>query len=405
MTADNRTLPPALVLGVDTAIGLTVIRELGRHGVPVHAIGKSSRSIGRHSRYTGRFYTRPKDRPMAEWLPGIIADCGARVLLAISEGDLIELAALPHEIGGCTILTPRRDRLDIVLDKSRTLAAARAVGIDVPESWQPVAGEDFERRARAFPYPAILKWSDPPAMWARLEAAGIAFEKVEYTRSADDLLALLSRYDRLGTYPLVQGWCAGEGFGQMLHMADGRATLTFQHRRLREFPPSGGVSTLCESVPADAHRDQMARSEALLAHIGWEGPAMVEYRHDPATGRYWLMEINGRFWGSLPLASQSGAHFAWEHYRRAIDPAAAPTPPRYRHRRARYLVPDAKRLVRVLRSPGEGAGAGKPARRANELIAWLAGFLDPRTGYYVLSLRDPRPLLADLFAMVRRRAR
>lgn len=399
------TLPTAIVLGVDSAIGLTVVRELGRHGVPVVAIGKSARAIGRWSRYATRFVQRPKDRALADWLPDLIRESDAKVLLAVSEGDLLKLADLTEEIAGCRILTPRAGPLAVVLDKTRTLEAAATVGIDGPPCWQPQPGEDFAAQAATLPYPAVLKWSDPPAMWATLEAAGLPFEKTEYATGPDDLLARLARYDALGQWPMVQGWCGGYGFGQMLMMAGGKARLRFQHRRLREFPASGGVSTLCESVPLADHTAQMARSEALLRAIGWEGPAMVEYRHDPATGRYWLMEVNGRFWGSLPLASQSGAHFAWEQYRAAVPEADDGTPPSaYRRRRARYAIPDAKRLVQILRSPVAVTAPGqKPPSRLREAIAWAAGHLSLTTGYYVWDWRDPMPLLGDLWSIVRRR--
>ncbi|MCE7798629.1 carboxylate--amine ligase [Sphingobium sufflavum] len=397
------SLPPAIVLGVDSAIGLTVVRELGRHGVPVIAVGKSPRAIGRYSRHAGRFVVRPRDRTLGEWLPDLIRETQAAVLLAISEGDLLALADLPEEMAGCRILTPRAAPLAVVLDKTRTLAAAATVGIDTPPTWQPVAGEDFAARADALPYPAILKWSDPPAIWARLSAAGLAFEKTEFASTPQELLARLARYDALVDWPLVQGWCGGHGFGQMLMMQGGTARLRFQHHRLREFPASGGVSTLCETVPLSLHSEQMAKSEALLATIGWEGPAMVEYRHDPATGRYWLMEINGRFWGSLPLASQAGAEFAWEQYRAAVPQADGPPQPAYRARRARYAIPDTKRLARILRAPQAEVAAGQPApSRWREALAWGADWLDPRTGYYVWDWSDPRPLAGDLIGIIRR---
>lgn len=398
------TLPPAIVLGVDSAIGLTVVRELGRHGVPVIAVGKSAQAIGRYSRHTQRFVVRPKGQAIGDWLPGLIRETGAAVLLAVSEGDLLHLAALPATIEGCRILTPRADRLAIVLDKTRTLDAAATVGIDGPPSWQPVAGEDFVGRAAGLPYPAILKWSDPPAMWPVLEAAGLPFEKIDYATTASDLLVKLSRYDALGVWPLVQGWCGDYGFGQMLMMADGKARLRFQHRRLREFPASGGVSTLCASVPLSDHGAQMEKSEALLRAIGWEGPAMVEYRHDPATGRYWLMEINGRYWGSLPLASQAGAHFAWEQYRAAVPEAGdAPQLP-YAQRRARYGIPDAKRLAQILRSPRAVTAPGQTAPgRLAESAAFVGEYLSPRTGWYVWDWRDPMPLIGDVWRIVRGR--
>jgi predicted ATP-grasp superfamily ATP-dependent carboligase len=390
------SLPTAIVLGVDTAIGLTVVRELGRHGVPVIGIGRSSYSVGGASRYCTRFVLRPKDQALADWLPELIAQTSAAALFSISEGDLLELSSLPAMIGTCRVLTPRKAKLDVVLDKLKTLDTARSVGILTPESWQPRNGEVLEERAAALTYPVVLKWSDPPAMFARLDAAGIPFEKAEYAQGPDELLRCLAKYASLGDYPIVQTWVGGYGFGQMLMMADGAARLRFQHRRLREFPASGGVSTLCATVPANLHTEQMAKSEALLAAIGWDGPAMVEYRYDPATGRHWLMEINGRFWGSLPLASQAGAEFAWEQYRHAVlgeNTSAAPT---YRSRRARYAIPDTKRLVQILRNP-DIAGAGRPAfSRLREAAAYLAEFFNPRTGCYIWSWSDPKPLLRDV---------
>lgn len=397
-------LPPVLLLGGETAIALTVVRELGGHGVPVDVIGKTRDAIAGHSRHCRRLYLRPEERDFAAWLPGMVAQSGAKALMAISEGDLVALAALPDVIGDCRVLTPRAEPLALVLDKSRTLAAARAAGLDVPASWQPVAGEDFAARAAALTYPVILKWSDPPAIWAPLEAAGLPFRKIDYADGPQALVAALAHYDCIGQWPIVQSYCGGYGFGQMLMMASGRATLRFQHRRLREYPATGGVSTLSASVPLHQHRAQMQRSEALLAAIGWEGPAMVEYRHDPVTGRYWLMEINGRFWGSLPLASQSGVCFAWEQYRIALNLDGAPQPA-YRRRRARYAIPDAKRLIALLRNPASAtAPDGTPSpRRIGALLAWLADHFDPRTGYYVWSWRDPKPFFADLAAFIRKR--
>lgn len=133
----------------------------------------------------------------------------------------------------------------------------------------------------------------------------------------------------------------------MFHTKDGALTLLFQHRRVHEWPPEGGISTICATVPLDQHGDQRAKSEALLASIGWQGPAMVEYRLDERTGTYWLMEINGRFWGSLPLAHHAGAEFAWETYAQAVGIETAQREIKERH--ARYTIPETRRLFRIFR--------------------------------------------------------
>src|SRR5678815_1154177 len=81
----------------------------------------------------------------------------------------------------------------------------------------------------------------------------------------------------------------------------------FAHRRIREKPPSGGVSVLSESVAADP--ETVRKSLALLSALDWNGTAMVEYKQDRVTGQRYLMEINGRFWGSLQLAIDAGVDF------------------------------------------------------------------------------------------------
>jgi protein-tyrosine-phosphatase len=52
---------------------------------------------------------------------------------------------------------------------------------------------------------------------------------------------------------------------------------------------------------------------------------MVEFRHDSATGDTALMEVNGRFWGSLPLNTVAGVDFplyAWQ-----LSQGITPSPP------------------------------------------------------------------------------
>ena len=382
-------LPEVIILGVDTAIGLTVMRELGEYGVPVHAVARNSWAIGGASRWARRFSTRGGGG-IAHWLPERLHDSKAKALFAISEDDLVELAAMPSQIGDCRILTPRAAPLELVLDKRRTLAIAATLGIDVPHSWQPDAAQDFAAQLPNLGYPKIAKWANPPAVTPLLDAAGLPFLKSEFIADEPALLAMLERYRPLNQWPLVQRYCPGYGVGQMLHMAGGKATLRFQHRRLHEWPPSGGTSTLSESLPEDAYPEQMAKSEALLAAIGWEGPAMVEYRHDPGTGRFWLMEVNGRFWGSLPLAYAAGAHFAWEQYRHAFPQATngGPVPQRH-YRKARFFIPETRRMLRIMRT-GEAEG------RRRAFASWLLGGLDPTTRHYVWSWRDPGPFLRDM---------
>lgn len=148
MTASTR---PVAVIGPDSPIGLTVVRELGAHGLKVLALGKSRDSLTRASRYATIFETI--DGPLEACLPDIVARHDPLAVLAISEHHLVELAALKGKLGEFRVLCPDIDKLSVVLDKRRTLEIAQGLGIDVPQSWQPLAGEDRAGKAASLAYP------------------------------------------------------------------------------------------------------------------------------------------------------------------------------------------------------------------------------------------------------------
>ena len=366
------------------------MRELGRHGVPVFGIGKTARSIGAASRYCTKSYIRGKGR-LLDWLPELAEKSGAAALMAISEGDLLELADMPEQLGSCRVLTPRKAALDLVIDKDRTLALAREMGIETPVNYSGMP----ER------WPVVLKWADPMQVQPKLEAVGLPFLKAEIVHDPAQLEKALGRYAPLGMKPLVQSYASGRGLGRMFYRHKGETTLFFQHERLHEWPPEGGVSTLCQSLPANLHQQRKARSEAFLNKIGWEGPAMIEYRYDPVTREFVLMEINGRFWGSLPLASAAGAEFGWEHYRRRVLEDTTEAPPWNSGVRARYMIPETRRLIKLFAGRSAHVDPHARLRRWQSLWRWLSGFLDPKMHYYVFATDDPAPFFRDMANIIR----
>ena len=105
---------------------------------------------------------------------------------------------------------------------------------------------------------------------------------------------------------LMQGYMPAQGAGVFLLRHKGRTVARFMHRRLHEVPHWGGQSSLRQSWWND---EMMDHGERVLDALNWEGVAMLEYRHDPATGGFALIEINFRFWGSLHLALHAGVDF------------------------------------------------------------------------------------------------
>jgi predicted ATP-grasp superfamily ATP-dependent carboligase len=396
-------LPPAIVLGIDTPIGLTVIRELGAHGVPVYGIARTPAAVGLHSRWLARGYLRPAaDDRLRDLLNKIAEREGAPFLLTISEADAL-FAASNRENGGfpkLRPLVPPSRILRLVNDKAATCEVAAELGIEIPEKWQPGAAQ--AEPPQHLKYPCILKWADPGRIAPLLARHDLPLRKTQYCYSPEELRAALHAYAALDRFPMVQSFAPGFGLGHLIFMHTGEPLLRFRHQRLSEWPPEGGSSSVCRSLPLLENDPLFARSVALLRRIGWEGAAMVEYRHDETTGRSVLMEINGRFWGSLPLANHCGAPFAWLTYA-VLGLGRNEEAPSYRAGLVcRYMVPETRRLFTILFRPGDIQNRDLTFNRARETGRFIGQFLDPRTRYYVFRWRDPMPFIADMLAILRK---
>jgi predicted ATP-grasp superfamily ATP-dependent carboligase len=399
-------LLPAVVLGIDTPIGLAIIRDLGAHGVKVVGIGRSVSAVGMYSRYLHEGVVRADgEAGLIEQLCALGKRLGHGCLFAISESDIALLNRYRERLGVFKLMFADEARMTRVLNKAQTYAAAAKVGVRVPRTEQPCSMADVVVLGATLRFPVVLKWANPNNVVRILAAAGLALDKTHYCYSADELAGYLQPYETAGIYPLVQEYCVGYGLGQFVLMHEGAAHYNFQHRRVHEWPPEGGFSSLCESVPLTCHVQLMAKSIALLRELGWEGIAMVEYRHDPSTGESALMEINGRFWGSLPLAYHAGASFPWLSYRLFAMGETVTQQPYRSGMRCRFMIPETKRLLRILFQKDRIADRNVSFRRLPELLVYLADFFRPQTRYYVFEWRDPGPFFADLAGSVRQTAR
>ena len=365
-------------------------------------IGRSEGALGMSSRYLQRGIVRAASAEgLIDQLVALGAELGEACLFAISENDISLLNGHRDRLAAFRLLFADDARMDSVLNKDRTYAAARRVGIRAPRTEQITQLSEAQALTSELRFPVVLKWANPHEAWPRLSPFGLKPEKLRYCQDAVELIAALRPFERAGIFPLVQEYCAGYGLGQFVLMKDGVAHYTFQHRRVHEWPPEGGFSSACESVPADEHAELMLRSVALLRELGWEGMAMVEYRHDPATGESALMEINGRFWGSLPLAYHAGARFPLMCYT-LFGLGRQLTPATYRSGvLCRYMIPETKRLLRILFAQHRIADKTLDFRRLPELAAYLGAFVRPRSSYYVFEATDPQPFLRDIVQILR----
>src|SRR5213076_2826759 len=231
---------------------------------------------------------------------------------------------------------------------ARTLELAGACGVRIPPTRVPASLAECHAAAAAVGYPCILKprFSD---FWDGERFAADHGPQYVSDAAALEATALATRQGDL--WPVVQGLVGGRGKGVFALYDHGEPVVWFAHERLRDFRPSGSGSSLRRSIAVDPRLREPA--SRLLSAMQWHGPAMVEFRDDGA-GEPCLMEVNGRFWGSLALAIASGVDFPnlWVKLLcgERVDP-----PARYETGvTLRWLCGDVKRLCYILAGPPPG---------------------------------------------------
>jgi len=141
-------------------------------------------------------------------------------------------------------------------------------------------------------------------------------------------------------------------------------------------------------------------AERLLSKVGWHGVAMVEFKRCESTGLPYLMEVNGRFWGSLQLAIDAGVDFPYLLCQLALKRELFP-PQTYRVGiKSRWLLGDLDNLYLTLFSNGASPFKVRARDKLKATYEFLK-LLQKNTRLEILSLKDPKPFLFELWGYLR----
>jgi predicted ATP-grasp superfamily ATP-dependent carboligase len=391
----------ALVLDGDARSALAVTRSLGGAGVAVTIAAAAPRSLAGASRHAAARLVLPDPDRAPEALAAALVELSRRwqgdLWLPVTDASLSVVDGARQALGDVVLPFPPSDVLALAWDKARLLDLARAAGVPCPLTHAPEDVDAVRALAADLEYPVVLK--PRHSRWRR---AGVLVQGlVSEVDSAATLPGAWLEAHRAVPRPLIQERIPGHGLGLFVLADRGRIIARFAHRRLREKPPTGGVSVLRESIAVpDLLRQPAAR---LLESLAWHGVCMIEFRVDARDGTPYLMEINPRFWGSLQLAIDAGVDFP----RLLYELASGHTPdPVERYRlgvRSRWLLGDLDHLLIRLRHRHERA-ALPPALPG--LGRAILDFLDPRAGRLeVQRLDDPGPGRYELASYLRQLCR
>ncbi len=311
------------------------------------------------------------------------------LILPMTEATTLPISAQRERLlaAGAKLILPDHADLLRAFDKQETTRLASSLGIAIPKTITLDGKDQPDDVAQSISYPVVLK----PRASEELSAGG-AVRKAGRPRYASSPAQFKVAYEDLRnrcSTILVQEYIEGRGMGYFALMRDGEVRAEFAHERIRDVYPTGSGSALRRSIAVDSEvRDA---SLALLKALRWHGVAMVEFRKNRASAPV-FMEVNGRFWHSLPLACYAGVDFPALLARMAEDGDVPVTRTFTAGTRCRWLVGDLRHLVEVWKGPPEGYPGSYPNRWST-----LLAELTPVAGTYhdLFQWRDPLPEAGD----------
>ncbi|MCK4648637.1 ATP-grasp domain-containing protein, partial [bacterium] len=311
--------------------------------------------------------SRTKPDVFVEFLINELKQDPYDILFPMEEDTLLLIAKNKDRFSRLTyLLIPDCEKIEFARNKKNIIQKAQKLDIPCPKTWFIGHIGEVERIAKTIQYPVVIK-------------PQISFGSYGIKRAIneEELISKYKEAHKIYPLPLVQESIPqeGEAFGvSALFNKDSELRAVFVHKRLREYPVTGGPSTLRESVKNPKIQELGLR---LLKALNWIGVAMVEFKVDPRDGEPKLMEVNPRFWGSLQLAILSGVDFPYLIYRMVKEGDIKPVLDYKIGVRCRWMF------------PGDFLHFFSNLRR----FRWTPGFFNFRTNYDILSPRDLGPTL------------
>ncbi len=313
MTHCNDRSGKVLVLGRDNRSFLSVIRSLGRHGIEVHGAFCASDIAAVKSKYLHTYHRDIDFSPDSlEWKDRLIAILKKEkfdLLIPCEDTSGYYLNLYKNEfLPYAQIYLLNDDAYRVTRDKEKTYELAQSLGISVPRQMivRKTDPDLLKKVSDNFDFPIVIK---PPVSFNKNRSRNVVHKAYSLEETEELLQTMPENF-------ILQENFIGVGVGVELLMNNGQTLVAFQHQRVHE-PLMGGGSSYRKSVKINP--DLLDASEKILSFLNYTGVAMVEFKVNLETERWVLLEINGRFWGSLPLPISLGIDFPFYLYELLVN--------------------------------------------------------------------------------------
>lgn len=294
-------------------IAYTLAKSLAKNEVTVITSDSVYPAMTFFSKYSSSFFTYPSytRNPMGfvRCLFDHVKALKPDVLMPAHEETII-LSYFKDQFAKYTQLPiASYEQMNIARDKTAMTAIAQSLDIPTPQTYYVRGLNELHRISEEVAFPAVIKIPRGRGTWG-----------LTYVYTKNELLsaytATLQRFGYGSGAPFIQEYIPGTGYGVSALFNQGEVRALFVHKRIMEYPITGGASVERISTRHAKMEDYACR---LLTHLKWHGVAMVEFKLDQRTGTPVFLEINPRFWGSINQAVCAGVDFPCLLYEMAVS--------------------------------------------------------------------------------------
>lgn len=316
----------AVILGNNYYIGLSAIRSLGMHGVPIVAMDYSEEErYGAKSKYVSEKYIVPHYRDEKEQFiealvtfakkenhKPVLIPCHDSYVEVIDEflDTLTQYYLIPQQTKGIYTKAMNKDTLHDLAIK---------YNVKVPEIIEVNADNFYERVEKELGFPCLVKPVDSPSF------VDFFRKKLFKVHNMDELKDAIEQSIDANMEVFAQRIIPG--FDDHMYTfdayinQDGKVSHWTTAQKFRQYPINFGASvfTVQRHVP-----ELYEIGAPFLEKIGFKGFAEIEFKKDENTGDFYLIEINVRITNFNTMLKKVGLNFPYITYRELIGKPLKP---------------------------------------------------------------------------------
>jgi glycosyltransferase involved in cell wall biosynthesis/predicted ATP-grasp superfamily ATP-dependent carboligase len=382
----NDNVIPAVVLGL-SANGLSIIRSLGRKGVPVIGISASRNEPASRSKFLKSYFIAPfpilEQREFLNFLITFGKKLNRKAVLFATADEYIEVISKYRETLSeyYNFLLPAKELVEALLDKKGAYELTRDLGLAYPKTYFVNNEDELKAISEKIGYPSILK-----PRFSHLWREKYTETKVSTANSQDELLenfrAIKEDCLEVSAQEIIPG--PDSNVYEFMAYLDkhSKPLAYFTCRKIRQYPPNFGIGCFSESK---RHPKVTELGLDFLKKIGHKGLVHIEFKIDSRTNEPVFIEANLRtsFIGELSIAS--GIDLPYIAYKNLARRGAdeRPTP-----------ISEFQEGVKLLNFELDlGSFYRRWKNKELKLLSWMKSFQGKRLAHSYFSLDDTMPFL------------